>query len=171
MEKTITLEALSLDHVPLMVEGALESIAEVNPWMDWCSESFTHESARDFIAKQTVAKQAGTAYEFALFNGDGLYLGGGGVNTINQLHQSANIGYWIRTSQTQKGYGTAALHALVSWARTHTELNRLEVVVATGNKASQRVAEKGGATYEGIAKARLFNNGQFLDAKVYAFTQ
>ncbi|MEM7293637.1 MAG: GNAT family protein [Pseudomonadota bacterium] len=171
MREVIELQALSLAHAPLMVEGALESVSEINPWMDWCNRQFDVETARQFISEQIDAKRSGAAYEFALFNDQGVYLGGGGVNSIDHRSNRANIGYWIRSSQTRNGYGTAALEALVGWARAHTRLNRLEVVVATGNLASQRVAQKGGATWEGVAKSRLYNNGEYLDAHIYAFTR
>lgn len=167
----VELRKLSPEHAPLMVEAALESVAEINPWMDWCTHEFDIETAKKFIDAQIDARNKNTAYEFALFNKEGLYLGGGGVNGINSQCNFANIGYWIRTSQTRKGYGTAALQALISWARANTGLNRLEVVVAVENYPSSRVAEKNGAVLEGIAKARLYNNGQYLDAKMYAITQ
>ncbi|MEM7206980.1 MAG: GNAT family protein [Pseudomonadota bacterium] len=167
----VELRNLSIEHATLMVEAALESVAEINPWMDWCTSEFSVETAEKFINEQIDARNNGEAYEFALFDEQGFYLGGGGVNSINSQCNLANIGYWIRTSQTRKGYGTAALHSLVNWARANTNLNRLEVVVAIGNAASNRVAEKSGAVLEGIAKSRLYNNGKYLDANMYVFTK
>lgn len=171
MCNVIELRELSLEHAPMMVEGALESVAEINLWMDWCTSEFNQETAEKFIEEQIDAKNKNSAYEFALFNTKGFYIGGGGVNNVNKQCNLANLGYWIRTSQTRKGYGTAALQALVSWARANTDINRLEVLVATGNYASCRVAEKSGAVLEGVAKSRLYNNGKYLDANVYAFTK
>jgi len=155
----------------MMVEAALESVSEINPWMDWCTGDFNIEAAEAFISEQIEARRNGSAYEFALFSETGLYLGGGGVNNINKACHMANVGYWIRTSQTKNGYGTAALQALVDWARANTQLNRLEVVVATGNAASQRVAQKCGAVFEGVASSRLYINGKYLDANVYAYVR
>lgn len=167
----IELRELSFEHSSLIVEGALESVAEINPWMDWCTNEFSIENARSFIREQIEARRKGNAYEFALFNSDGLYLGGGGINNINKQCHVANVGYWIRSSETKKGYGTAALGALVAWVRAKTDLNRLEVVVAKGNIASNCVAEKNGALLEGTARCRLFNNGKYLDANIYSFTK
>lgn len=170
MQPKIELKALCYDYSPLMVEAALESVEQINPWMDWCTEKFSLESANAFIALQIENRKQARAYEFSVFDDQGNLIGGGGVNNINYECNLANIGYWVRTSQAGKGYGTATLKALVAWAREHTKLNRLEVVVATENYASQRVALKSGATLEGIAKSRLFNNGQYFDAKMYVFT-
>ena len=56
--------------------------------------------------------------------------------------------------------------------RGHTRgaLTRLEIVVPVGNVRSQRVAEKLGAHYEGIARQRLRVKGESVDAWQYSLT-
>jgi RimJ/RimL family protein N-acetyltransferase len=44
------------------------------------------------------------------------------------------------------------------------QLERIEIVAAVGNKASERVAEKAGAVREGIARRRLRVHGVQHDA-------
>ena len=46
---------------------------------------------------------------------------------------------------------------------------RIEVLVAVGNVASRRVAEKSGAVYEGTLRSRLLVHGTRHDAAMYAF--
>lgn len=137
--------------------------------MPWCSNNFSHADALSWIEEQTEARKRGLAYEFALIDSEGHYLGGGGINSIRTDHNFANIGYWIRSSRTCEGLGTLALKASVAWARRNTKLKRLEVVVATGNLASQRVAEKAGAVKESIAESRLYLHGVYHDATMYVF--
>ncbi len=47
-------------------------------------------------------------------------------------------------------------------------LNRVEIVVAPGNEASQRVAQAAGALYEGILHQRLRVGETVYDAEMYA---
>ncbi|HYE66449.1 MAG TPA: GNAT family protein, partial [Pyrinomonadaceae bacterium] len=47
-------------------------------------------------------------------------------------------------------------------------LQRIEIVVAVDNWASQRVAEKVGATREGILRKRLLIHGRPQDALMYS---
>jgi RimJ/RimL family protein N-acetyltransferase len=47
-------------------------------------------------------------------------------------------------------------------------LQRIEIVVATGNHASQRVAEKAGALREGVLRKRLLIHGAAHDAVLYS---
>jgi RimJ/RimL family protein N-acetyltransferase len=47
-------------------------------------------------------------------------------------------------------------------------LQRIEILAAVGNKASQRVAEKAGAKKEGLLRKRLSIRGQAHDAVMYS---
>jgi len=48
-------------------------------------------------------------------------------------------------------------------------LQRIEILVATGNIASQRVAVKSGTAREGALRNRLNYHGRFHDAVVFSF--
>jgi RimJ/RimL family protein N-acetyltransferase len=80
----------------------------------------------------------------------------------------ANLGYWIRSSQTRRGLATAAVRLLAHWAFDNTDLNRLELVISVENLASLRVAEKAGAVREGILRSRLLLYGRSHDAALYS---
>src|SRR5262249_23746632 len=107
-------------------------------------------------------------YNFAVVDKDGRILGGCGLNQIRPEHRLANLGYWVRTSETGHGVATAAVRELQRFAFTQTNLIRLEIVVAVHNIASQRVAEKSGAIREGRLRARLVLHGKPHDAALYA---
>jgi RimJ/RimL family protein N-acetyltransferase len=65
--------------------------------------------------------------------------------------------------------GTAATLLAARFGLGTLGLQRLELVVPTGNKASQRVAEKAGAIWEGIFRKRLCIRGRLHDAAIYSF--
>lgn len=48
------------------------------------------------------------------------------------------------------------------------KLRRIEIVAAINNKASQRVAEKAGATREGILRNRLVVRDKVYDAVMFS---
>jgi RimJ/RimL family protein N-acetyltransferase len=64
---------------------------------------------------------------------------------------------------------TEAVKLAREWGFAETGLVRLEVLVAVGNLASRRVAEKAGAVYEGTLRSRLLVQGTRHDAAMYAF--
>jgi len=113
-------------------------------------------------------RQAGTAFEFAIVSSAGRYLGGCGVNDIGQANRRGNIGYWVRTSEARRGVATAAVRLAYQWAMENTNLLRLEILIAVGNVASQRVAEKAGAVREGTLRKRLLLHDEPHDAVMFS---
>src|SRR5262249_18232935 len=52
-------------------EASIESVAEVRPYMPWCRSDLTVEDARSWIAAQTAAFAARTAFEFVIVSSEG----------------------------------------------------------------------------------------------------
>jgi RimJ/RimL family protein N-acetyltransferase len=90
------------------------------------------------------------------------------LNKIDKPHLRANLGYWVRTSATRRGFATAAARLLARFGVEHLNLDRIEIVAAVDNIASQRVAEKLGAVREGVARHRLRIHDVPYDAVVYS---
>ena len=110
----------------------------------------------------------GKAYEFKIVDADGAYLGGCGLNQIDVINKRANLGYWVRSRAAGRGITPRAVFLLRDWAAANTDLHRLEVVVATGNLRSRRVAEKCGAVFEGTLRHRLLLNDVYQDAVLFS---
>jgi len=156
------------DDVERLFEAARESIKAMQPWMPWCHAQYSIDEARQWVESQPQQWDDREAYNFVIESADGRYLGGCGLNQMSETHRTANLGYWLRLSARKQGIVTQAVRLLADWAFTETELDRLEVVAAVGNIASQRVAEKIGATREGIQRQGLLLNHHRHDAVVYS---
>ena len=87
---------------------------------------------------------------------------------MNRTHNFANLGYWVRTSRTGQGIATAAARLVAEFGFAELRFTRLEIVAAVRNIASQRVAEKVGATREGIERNRHVVHGRIHDAVMYS---
>jgi RimJ/RimL family protein N-acetyltransferase len=150
-----------------MHEAARESWAEVEPWMLWAHEDYSLAEAEAWVALTTRAFAERAMFEFVISDGTGRFLGGIGINQIDDANRRANVGYWVRTSAAGQGVATAAVRQVIAWARANTELERLEIVVAADNAASLRVAERV-AVKEGVLRSRLLLHGVFHDAVLFA---
>ena len=150
-------------------EAVRESMRELQPWMPWCHSGYSIDETRSWLGVQVPAFQQRTTFEFAITTDEGQYLGGCGLNQIDSLNQRANLGYWVRSSAAGKGVATAATELTRNWGLANTDLVRIEILVAVGNVASRRVAEKSGAVYEGTLRSRLTVHGTRHDAAMYAF--
>jgi RimJ/RimL family protein N-acetyltransferase len=153
----------------LLYEAVRESIAEVSVWLPWCHEGYSIEESRDFIATRNIRSQGDEWYSFAVLDAaSGRFLGGVGINFINRIHQFANLGYWVRTSAAGHGVATRATKLAARFGFEELGLNRIEIVAAVNNLASQRVAERAGAVREGILRKRLSINGLPHDAVLFS---
>jgi ribosomal-protein-serine acetyltransferase len=171
IDNSITLRPFEVDDAPAMVEAVQESIAESMPWMGWCTPDYDLDSARSWLVTLPVNWENGTQYGFAITNTEnGKILGGTGLNHINQAQRLANLGYWVRTSATRQGVATRAARLVARFGIEKIGLLRAEIVVAVGNAASLRVAQKAGAQREGILRNRLIVRDKVLDAVMHSLT-
>jgi ribosomal-protein-serine acetyltransferase len=154
-----------------MHTAALESVAEVYPWMAWCHPRYSLDEARQWVVDQEKLAKQGMAYEFAILGEGGRFLGGCGINQINRADRFANLGYWVRTSAMGRGVAPTAARLVAEFAFQETDLIRLEIVCAAANTRSQRVAEKLGAVREGVLRSRLLLPTGPSDAVMYSLVR
>ena len=122
-------------------------------------------------ANVEAAERAG-GFEFAVRDAvDDRFLGACGANNVLSEHCMCNLGYWIRTGETGRGAASAATRLVARFAIEQAHLNRVEIVVAVGNAASLRVAERAGAKREGILRDRLVARGRAHDAVMFSILE
>jgi len=165
----ITLRPYHVNDIASVFEAVRESISEMVEWMPWCHPDYSIEESRTFVKSQPDKWEKGEEYNFSIsYNTGGLYLGGCGLRIIDRNRGIANLGYWVRTSQTKKGIATAATLLLARFAFNELKLNRVEITVAVDNQASLRVAEKAGAIKEGILRNRVTQYVTPCDAVMFS---
>jgi RimJ/RimL family protein N-acetyltransferase len=85
------------------------------------------------------------------------------------LVPSYEIGYWLHSAHTGKGYMTEAVQALVIWGRDVAGAKRISIRAQTKNKASWSIPKRLGFKFEGIHRSQIRDNaGQLADARMYA---
>ena len=168
-DNTILLRQYQLSDIPMIVEAVRESADELKPWISWCQHEYTEEQARIWLESLPDSREKGISYDFAIIDSTGgSYLGGCGINHIRWTYRFANLGYWVRTDRTGQGIASRVVPLLARFAFEHLGLMRVEIVVAVGNKASQRVAQKVGAVREGILRNRIVIGKNVYDAVMHS---
>lgn len=179
--ENLILRRYEIEFLPRLFEASSESKGgEFMRWMPWCHENYSIEECREFLEK-TVEDwkkienfwQENLHIGFAIFDArTDKFLGDTGLNSSNGLHKFCNLGYWVRTSEQNRGIASEATHALAKAAfEDLPELNRIEIVIAIENIPSRKAAEKSGARREGILRKRLFINGRIHDAVMFSFVR
>ena len=154
-----------------LFEAAVESTADVFPWLPWCRPGYQLADATGWLPGQVQRFASGEEHQFLIQSAGGRFLGGCGINGINREDGYANLGYWVRSSAMGQGVAPEAVRQLRDWTFAHTSLMRLEIVVAVGNTRSARVAEKAGAHFEGVLRSRIQLHGFIHDARMYSLTR
>jgi RimJ/RimL family protein N-acetyltransferase len=157
------------DDMAQLLAAVRESVATVGHWQAWCQPGYGEQDGAGWIGYAIAAWDAGESHEFAIVDAaNDAYLGGIGVNQRNREHNFANVGYWVRESCQSRGVATRAARLAIGFAFDVLRLTRVEIIAAVDNLPSRRVAEKVGATLEGIARNRLSTPGGLVDGAVYA---
>ncbi len=171
-EKVI-LRKYEISSAPLLLEAARESHGgDFTRWMPWCHENYTLEESENFITSSIENWNSQTEFDYAIFDAqNGLFVGGVALNLFNQHRKLTNLGYWVRTGSQKRGIACTATRLLAKTAFEDLDLNRIEVATAVENYASQKTAEKSGATREGVLRQLLNIGGRQHDAVMFSFVR
>ena len=143
-DRTVAIRTYQPSDVHSCFKAARESIAEVSRHLPWLHPEYSIEETRMWIEK-TVPKlwKQQSEYHFVITEvATGSVLGACGLDQVNWVDQTANLGYWVRTSRTRQGIATAASKLLVRFGFEKLQLKRIDVVTSIDNIPSARVAEK-----------------------------
>lgn len=100
--------------------------------------------------------------------GEPTVLGGISLLRFDWEQRRAEIGYYLGAAGRGRGLMARAVRVLTPWAFAKLGLARLEILVATSNPASQRVAERAGYVREGVLRSRMEIKGTRHDMVCYS---
>ncbi|MET3696193.1 RimJ/RimL family protein N-acetyltransferase [Bacillus oleivorans] len=137
-----------------MVRNAIAaSINEMKPWLPFAKEIPTIEEAEDSVRRSYAEFIKKEDIRLHIFRkDDDEFIGSTGFHRINWDIPKVEIGYWLDTRHTKKGYMTEAVNGLVSFAFQEWDVKRIEIRCDPRNINSKTVAERAGFTLEGILR-------------------
>jgi [ribosomal protein S5]-alanine N-acetyltransferase len=114
-------------------------------------ESYSEPEALAWIERQRHKRAAGTVLALAIrARDDDRALGNVNLSRLGADDCEASIGYWLAPDARGRGLVTEAASLLIEWSFEHLDLERIEFAILPDNLASQRVAQRLGATPEGL---------------------
>lgn len=135
--------------------------AETQRWLP-LPQPYTRASAEWFIGTFGPSqRESGAGIVFAIVSA-GRLAGAIDLKHVNWEIKVAEVGYWVAPWARGRGVASHATRALAQWAMTEHGFERVELFAATGNVASQGVAQKAGFVREGVAR----NAGYVHDGRV-----
>ena len=145
------------------------SRAHLEPWLPWVPFNVDAEASYRYAEASAADWDNARACRFTIRDRVGRrLLGVVGLEAFAHLHQSVELGYWLRTDACGKGTMTEASRAILDWAFGALQAHRVRVAAATDNHASLGVIRRLGFRFEGIARQAERCHGRWLDHAVFA---
>jgi RimJ/RimL family protein N-acetyltransferase len=175
--RTIQLETdrlLLRDFIPEDVADvhAYASEPQSVRYMDWGPN--TEAQTADFLQRKLAAQLAlpRAEYELAVvLKETGRVIGGIGLRLSRPAHRAGDMGYVFNPQVWGRGYCTEAAAAMLAFGLGELGLHRIYATCDPENRASARVMEKIGMTYEGRLRDYTWEKERWRDSLLYAILQ
>ncbi|KAA3656664.1 MAG: N-acetyltransferase [Chloroflexi bacterium] len=148
-----------------------ESIDELRPWMPWATEVPTvkvseirvREKYLDFLARRDLILHL-------FLQGTHTFIGSSGLHRIDWSVPSFEIGYWVRTSFSRKGFITEAVRGISNFAFEQLEAKRVEIRCDAKNVRSAAIPQRLGFVLEGTLRNEAVDHitGELRDTMIFA---
>lgn len=163
-----------MTRIVLPAEPLVDGPTQLRPWRDsdlgalvaacqdpeiarWTAVPLPYgeTDARAYMLQRYEAVRAGISAPFAIVDPDDRLLGQVSLLRPAWEHARAEVGYWLAREGRGHGHATRAVRMICAWGFTELALERIELLAATGNLASQRVAARAGFTREGVLRSYM----------------
>ncbi len=124
------------------------------------------EGAYEFIKLSQAHFRKKEAYELGIVV-DGNVVGTMSLFNIDRKNGKAEMGYWIGREFWGRGLVTEAARLIMRFGFEEVGLERIFALVMHPNRASSKVLERLGFSYEGRLRKDALQNGRRMDHLVY----
>jgi RimJ/RimL family protein N-acetyltransferase len=170
-------------RIKLPAEPLIDGPTALRPWRDtdqraivaacqdpeiarWTSvpANYSAADAKGYLLQRYDMTYAGLAAPLAIVEApDGELLGSISLLRIAWRHLRAEVGYWLAPAARGHGHATRAVKMICDWGFAILGLERIDLLAATGNHPSQRVAERSGFEREAVLRSYMLTGSERLD--------
>jgi ribosomal-protein-serine acetyltransferase len=154
-----------------MYEAITYSQADLKEWMIFAQKEQTLEDVTLDIREAHIAFLKREDLRLVVFLKEtGELVASSGLHRIDWNIPRFEIGYWINSRFSGKGYMTEAVQGIADFAISELKARRIEIRCDSRNVKSRRIAERLEFTLEGILRknGKCVKTGELIDTCVYA---
>ena len=163
----LTLRPADLDDTEIFMALVAKNHSLLDPWFHSFVPPNTADERRKVMAADLEPSKHHERYWW-MIEFEGELVGKIDIHGMHRPSRTGSIGYWIDQDFTGKGIITDSARAVLNWAFTELNFNRVEIVTAIDNTASAAIPERLGIRREAILQQENINNGVFQDMAIYA---
>ncbi len=174
MNTRIRLEPPSMAFVAENLEAVRESEHELRRFLDWVDHALTEEDTINNIRDAIDQFESFTTeLRYSIVRqSDERFLGMIGLLIGDPAVPAYEMGYWLRSSETGKGYMRDAVSLLEHHVFTQLGAEKIEIRAAPANQSSRTVAERSGyILVSQLSAERQRPSGEWEDRLVYLKTR
>jgi ribosomal-protein-serine acetyltransferase len=130
-------------HLDPVLAAISVSLPELQRWLPWARAMPSDDEELAVLEAGEADFDADLEWAYLLFEkGSGEIVGGAGLHRRGGPG-TVEIGYWVRSDRTGRGYATAAAHALTEAVFTHlAQVDQIEIHMDPANRASAAIPPK-----------------------------
>ena len=137
----------------VLYKSKLASRTELQRWMPWAKEIGSEEDTEIVIRENEAKFLTREDLMIVGFSKEtGEHIISTGLHRIDWTLRIFEIGFWVSTPYTKKGYASESTNALIRYAFEALSASKVIICHSGGNDASRRVIEKLGFEKEGVFK-------------------
>jgi ribosomal-protein-serine acetyltransferase len=141
--------------------------AHLRRWLPWIDDVRSVADTSAHVRNGLELRRLGLRMDYTV-RLRGRMIGTIAYHLLQPAHRFGMIGYWLALDATGRGYMTAAVRRLVEHGFVDLALNRIELRVAVGNCASQKICTRLGFKEEGVLREAEWLHDHFVDLRVNA---
>jgi RimJ/RimL family protein N-acetyltransferase len=160
-------------HLELFTAAHLEAFAPVTTDPDVLRytrfpDPPTPAFPAQWLARYEAGRADGTKEAFAIVDADGAFLGVALAVEIDREAAQAELGYLTAPAARGRGVATEAVRQLTRWALEDQGLERVTLIIDSGNAGSRTVAERAGYVLDGVLRNAYVKPGIRADTMIYS---
>ncbi|MBM6619961.1 GNAT family N-acetyltransferase [Bacillus suaedaesalsae] len=155
----------------VVYDAIVASRNELREWLPFAQKEQTEEETEVNLRESHAEFLKREDLRLLVFHKEtGDFIASSGLHRINWEVRKFEIGYWIDTRHSGKGYMTEAVEGITKFAFKELEARRVEIRCDTENIRSRAVAERLGFDLEGILRNDAYDvkGKQLRDTCVFA---
>ena len=138
-------------------------------WLPWVPFNNTPSASQRYAEACAADWDAGRAVRFGVRDKKtSELLGIVGLDACVHIHQSCELGYWLRREALGRGLMTESARACVGFAFQDMHAHRVRCAAASNNFPSLRVIARLNFHFEGVARCAEYVNSRWVDHVLFA---